>query len=125
MGLCNSANMFQEKMGNIFADLEFVRACIDDLLVIAKGDWNTHLKRLDEVLQHLGDAGLKVNAQKLFFGRTELEHLGFWITQDGVQPLPKKVEAIKNIAMPKNKKDIRSFVGIPLFACMQCPMVWA
>ena len=80
MGLCNSADMFQEKMGNIFADLEFVRACIDDLLVITKGDWNTHLARLDEVFQHLGDAGLKVNAQKSFFGCAELEHLGFWIT---------------------------------------------
>ena len=45
MGLCNSANMFQEKMGNIFADLEFVRACIDDLPVITKGDWNTHLEQ--------------------------------------------------------------------------------
>ena len=120
MGLCNSADMFQEKMGNIFADLEFVRACIDDLLVITKGDWNAHLARLDEVFQHLGNAGLKVNAQKSFFGCAELECLGFWITQDGVQPLPKKAEAIKNIAMPKNKKDVRSFIGV----CNFCQDMW-
>ena len=112
MGLCNSANMFQEKMGNIFADLKFVQACIDDLLVITKGDWNAHLARLNEVFQHLSNARLKVNTQKSFFRCAKLKCLSFWITRDGVQPLPKKAEAIKNIAMPKNKKDVCSFIGM-------------
>ena len=78
------------------------------------------LTRLDEVFQHLGDAGLKVNARKSFFGRAELECLGFWITRDGIQPLPKKAEAIKNIATPKNKKDVRSFIGM----CNFCRDMW-
>ena len=57
-------------------------------------------------------AGLKVNATKSFFGRTELEYLGFWISTTGIQPLPKKVEAIHNIKAPTTKKQLRSFIGI-------------
>ena len=39
MGLCNSPDIFQEKMGDLFADLETVIAYIDDLLIVTKGDW--------------------------------------------------------------------------------------
>ena len=39
MGLCNAPDIFQEKMGDLFHDLEFVRAYIDDLLVISSGSF--------------------------------------------------------------------------------------
>ena len=67
MGLCNSPNVFQEKMSTLMQDLEFVRAYIDDLLVITKGSLDDHLEKLDEVLARLREAGLKVNAKKSFF----------------------------------------------------------
>jgi hypothetical protein len=47
-------------------------------------------------------AGLKINATKPFFGLPELDFFGYWITRDGIQPPPKKVEAIHAIAPPKN-----------------------
>jgi hypothetical protein len=51
MGLCNSPDIFQEKMGGLFYDLEYVRAYIDDLLVITnEGDFETHLQQLEHVL---------------------------------------------------------------------------
>eukprot|EP00957_Ditylum_brightwellii_P144523 11009260-Ditylum_brightwellii.AAC.1 len=48
MGLANSPDVFEEKMGDLFADLENVRAYIDDLLVITKGNWEDHLDELNE-----------------------------------------------------------------------------
>eukprot|EP00957_Ditylum_brightwellii_P046472 3526630-Ditylum_brightwellii.AAC.1 len=60
MGLSNSPDVFQEKMGDLFADLENVRAYIDNLLVITRGNWEDHLAKLDEVLARLSKAGLKV-----------------------------------------------------------------
>ena len=50
IGLANSPDIFQEKMGDLFADLETVRAYIDDLLVLTKGSWEDHLSELDKVL---------------------------------------------------------------------------
>ena len=112
MGLNNSPDIFQEKMSTLMQDLEFVRTYLDDLLCLTKGDWNDHLEKLDSVFQRLKDAGLKVNARKSFFGKPELEYLGYWITRDGIQPVTKKVEAIRKLAPPKTKKELRHFIGM-------------
>ena len=112
MGLCNSPDIFQEKMSNLMEDLEYCRAYIDDLLVLTKGDWKQHLDNLEKVLCRLKEAGLKVNANKSFFGKTELEYLGYWITRNGIQPVPKKVDAILNIDAPKTKRELRRFIGM-------------
>ena len=81
-------------------------------MVLTTGDLFEHLKNLEEVLSHLSECGLKVNAVKSFFGRTELEYLGYWITQNGVKPLSKKVEAIVNLAPPTTRKQVRRFIGL-------------
>ena len=112
MGLANSPDIFQEKMSELFDGFEDVRAYIDDILLLTKGSWEDHCERLDAVLTKLENAGLKVNATKSFFGRLQLEYLGYWITREGIQPLPNKVEAMQRIAEPTNKKELRRFIGM-------------
>ena len=112
MGLCNSPDIFQEKMSTLMDGLEFVRAYIDDLLCITNGSFEDHLEKLDEVFRRLREAGLKVNARKSFFARGEVEYLGYWVTRQGIAPMPKKVKAIQAIAEPKTKKQLRSFIGL-------------
>ena len=112
MGLCNSPDIFQEKMNELFDGLDFVRAYIDDLLCITTDTFEDHLEKLDEIFARLRNAGLKVNAKKSFFARSELEYLGYWITRDGIQPVKKKVEAILKIDEPKTAKELRSFIGV-------------
>ena len=46
MGICNSPDIFQEKMNKNFRGFEFIRAYIDDLLIITKGDFSGHLNKL-------------------------------------------------------------------------------
>jgi hypothetical protein len=58
-GLCNSPDIFQEKMSCLMADLEYVRAYIDYLLIITKGTYLAHLQKLATVLKRLQPAGLK------------------------------------------------------------------
>ena len=115
MGLCNSPDIFQEKMSSLFYDLENVRAYIDDLLLITKGNWDDHLTQLDQVFERLQEAGLKINVKKSFFGRSELEYLGFWITREGIMPVPKKVNAILAIKPPTTRKELRRFIGMVNF----------
>jgi hypothetical protein len=112
MGLANSPDIFQEEMSNLMGDLEYVRAYIDDLAILTKGSWEDHLEKLDEVLDRINKAGLKVNAAKSFFGRDSLEYLGYQITRSGIKPQEKKVQAILNIKAPTTKKQLRSFIGI-------------
>jgi RNase H-like domain found in reverse transcriptase/Reverse transcriptase (RNA-dependent DNA polymerase) len=112
MGLCKSPDILQEKMSNLVDYLDFCRAYIDDLLIITRGSWEQHLLQLEVLFQRSEKAGLKVNATKSFFGKSEFEYLGFWITSEGIQPLPKKVQAILQITEPKTKKELRRYIGM-------------
>ena len=61
------------------------------------------------VLTKLKAAGFKINAEKSFFARDNLEYLGFKITQQGIiLPHLENVQAIKHITVPTNKKNYRS-----------------
>ena len=52
-----------------------------------------------------------MNAEKTFFARNELEYLGFKIPRECILLLLDKVEAIKTIAVPTPKKQLRTFIG--------------
>ena len=41
-----------------------------------------------------------------------MEYLSFWLTQTGIRPLNKKLEAIVNITPPINQKQVGSFIGL-------------
>jgi hypothetical protein len=112
MGLCNSPDIFQEKMSELMGGLEFCQAYIDNLLVVSKHSFETHLSHLEQVLTRLAEAGLKINATKSKFCCDELEYLGYLINREGVRPTMKKVEAIKKIATPTTRKQLRSFIGM-------------
>jgi hypothetical protein len=91
--------------------LDFMQAYINDLL-FTNGTYDDHLEKLELIFKRLQQAGLKVNAAKSFFAKHELEYLGYWITQEGIQPVSKKVEAIQNIVPLRNRQELRKFIGI-------------
>jgi hypothetical protein len=112
MGIAGSPDIFQEKMSDLMASLEFVKTYLDDLLIISRGSLEDHLEKLTEVLSRLQDAGLKINAAKSKFCALETEYLGYIITRDGVKPQANKVQAILALTPPKNVKELRSFLGM-------------
>ena len=111
MGLCNSPDIFQEKMSEISIGLDTVRVYIDDLLHVTKGSWTEHQSILEEMFTRLQKAGLNVNARKSCFGAHKFDYLGYHVTREGVMPIPKKVEAIQDLAVPKTCKQLRQFIG--------------
>ncbi len=50
MGVAGSPDIFQSKMSELMATLEFVRKYLDDLLCITKDDLEDHLAKLKLVL---------------------------------------------------------------------------
>ena len=66
MDLCNSPDIFQERMSTLMGGLEYVTTYIDDLLCITNGTWEDHLDKLHEVLKRVTQAALKINAKKAF-----------------------------------------------------------
>ncbi len=64
MGFRGSANIFQAQIMDLMASLKFVKAYINNLLIITRGILDEHLQKMETVPTRLHDAGLKVNAAK-------------------------------------------------------------
>ncbi len=112
MGVADSPDIFQSKMLELMEDLEYLQAYLDNLLCIFRSSLEDHLKKLEEVLRHLCNAGLKVNVEKLTFCALEIEYLGYILTRDGIKPQSNKVQAILAIQPLTNVKELRHFLGM-------------
>ena len=94
MGIAGSPDIFQEKMSDLMAPLEFVRKHLDYVLIITSSTFSDHLEKLEQVLKKLDEAGLRVNVSKSHVCTSELEYLGYVLTRDGIKPQNQKVSAI-------------------------------
>ncbi|KAI2491351.1 transposition [Fragilaria crotonensis] len=112
MGLNGSPDIFQAIINDIMGDLPNVRAYLDDILITTAGSYEDHLQHVELVLQRLTDVGFAVNLRKSSFAVTEIDYLGYWITRRGIQPQPKKVEAIMRLTPPTTKRQLRRFLGM-------------
>jgi hypothetical protein len=113
MGFAGLADIFQAEMGNLLATLEYVRAYIEDLLVITKNSHDDHLGKLEQVFIQLRNAGLKVNAAESFFCAEKKEYLGYILTtRGGIKLQSKKVQAILALNPPKSVKKLQRFLGM-------------
>ena len=102
---------------------KFAFTYLDDVLVYSE-TYNDHLHHLNTVLQRFQKAGLKIKLSKCQFFKTHLHYLGHRISANGLEPLPEKLEAIRNLAPTKNVDKARHILGflgycrsfIPAFA---------
>ena len=71
-----------------------------------------HLENLKSVLSIVKSKGLRLKLRKCVFLQPEVTYLIFRINKDGVLPLPKKVEIIKNVQVPKNVTKLKSVLDL-------------
>lgn len=109
-GLTTSPAIFMQIIASIMGSFKNVRVFLDDILLF--GNSKEELDSVCEtVLKKLSDCGLTVNESKCYFYETEIEYLGFKISQEGIMPLDDKIEAIKQLAVPRNVSELRSLLG--------------
>lgn len=70
------------------------------------------MEQIEIVFQKLEESGLTVKMSKCTFAEKECTYLGHRIGQGGVKPEESKVIAIRNMARPTTKKEVRSFLGM-------------
>ena len=96
MGIRNAAQSLQKMMDHVISGLGQVYCYMDDLLVFTPTE-EEHLTVVEELFRRLEASGLAIHPDKAHYARSQLEFLGFNISQNGITPLSKKVEAITNI----------------------------
>ncbi len=89
---------------------EYVQAYLDDLLCISRSSLEDHLEKLEEVLRHLCNASIKVNAEKSTLCALKIEYLGYVLTRHGVKLQSNKVQAILMIQRPTGVKELQHFL---------------
>ena len=57
---------------------------------------------IEEVLRRLKENNLQVKASKCSWGPRETSYLGYIISKNQKRPDPKKVKALKEMAVPEN-----------------------
>ena len=112
-GLKNAPSTFQRLMNEVLRE-HIGKICLvylDDILIFSTSV-EEHIESLDKVLNCLTKANLKIQLGKCSFLKQETEFLGHLVTNNGIKPNPKKVEAIDKILLPTNQREIKSFLGI-------------
>ena len=115
MGLALAPDIVQSIMTEMFCDLDYVLVYIDDILILQRKKTITYLIKIETVLSRLENKGFRANLRKSFFMQKELEYLGYLLTDKGLKPQPKKVEAMKRIKRPKTSKQLKQFLGMVNF----------
>ena len=84
---------------------------MDDILTrgVDSKDHDVNLLRL---LKTARMKGIKFNPKKLQFKTTECEFFGQTLTPMGMKIDDRKVEAVKQMQAPKDKKGLQSFQGM-------------
>ena len=95
--------------------MEYVKAYLDDLLILTNKSFNDHLTKLEMVLARISTAGMRINASESKLFAEQSEYLGYWITRQGIQPVHNKIDAILKIKAPKTRNELRQFIGIVIY----------
>lgn len=112
-GLCNAPATFERLMENVLRGLSWETCLVylDDIIVLGKS-FEHHLENLEQVFRRLRQANLKLNPKKCNLFRRQVNYLGHVVSDKGVAMDPGKVEAITKWPVPRDKHEVRSFLGL-------------
>ena len=111
-GLNTSPSAMLTVLTNIFSGKSSKIHCYMDDILVTSSTWNEHLINLKLMLQTLQDNQLTCNPSKCDFCSTEIEYLGFRISESGIRISEKKIAAIKAIVAPTNRKSLQRILGM-------------
>ena len=110
-GLAQEPAYFQRLINEVLTDCNFAMGYLDDIIIISKTE-KEHLQHLEEIFEHLRKIGLKLKLHKCSFFKEHIQYLGHLISDEGIQPLPEKLESIAKMPVPQNAKQVKQFLGL-------------
>ena len=112
-GLRNAPATFQRAMDIILARVRwrFVLVYLDDIIIFSRGA-EEHLSHLESVLKLLQEAGATLRIPKCHFFKEQVKYLGHILRPGKLAIYGRNLEAINKAMPPKNKTQVRSFLGM-------------
>ncbi|KAL4088757.1 hypothetical protein QTP88_023841 [Uroleucon formosanum] len=113
MGMKTNPSTFQRLMDNVLSGIIGIKCLVylDDIIIYGK-NLIDHKNKLIDVFERLRMHNLKIQPDKCEFVKRECIYLGYVISETGIRPDPKKIQAVLGFPEPKNVKQIKSFLGL-------------
>ena len=114
MGLMPSSYLFNINSDKAIDGLDSTLKSVDDFITTVK-DWKELKARMTVLFGRFRDLNSKLKPSKLRLG-TKVKFGGFKCeAKEGevrIMPDPSRLQAIDEIAAPKNKSEVRAFLGM-------------
>ena len=112
-GLSNAGSSFCRLMEQCLGDQQFVTLLLylDDICIFAP-TIDKMLDRIELVFNRLKQFNLKIKPKKCQFFDTSVLFLGHILSAKGISANPEKVEKVRTWPVPKNIKEVQSFLGL-------------
>ena len=112
-GLSNAGSSFCCLMEQCLGDQQFVTLLLylNDICIFAP-TINDMLDRIELVFNRLKQFNLKIKPKKCQFFDASILFLGHVLSAKGISANPEKVEKVQTWPVPKNIKEVQSFLGL-------------
>eukprot|EP00102_Acyrthosiphon_pisum_P018369 XP_008190098.1 PREDICTED: uncharacterized protein K02A2.6-like [Acyrthosiphon pisum] len=128
-GLKIAPSVFQRYNTKYFGDIKGLIIYFDDF-IIAADTKQEHDKIVDELLNRARKYNVKFNKEKIQYCKDKVTFLGHLFDQKGMSLNPSRIEAIKNLKPPNNRKELQRLLGfinyvrsfIPNFSELTAPL---
>ena len=112
-GLSNAGSSFCCLMEQCLGDQQFVTLLLylDDICIFAP-TIDEMLDQIQLVFDRLKKFNLKIKPKKCQFFSTSVLFLGHVLSAEGISANPEKVDKVKTWPVPKNIKEVQSFLGL-------------
>ena len=113
-GLKTAPSKFQRFINQVLSEVirsGDVVVYLDDIL-IATETLDHHFEVLETVFSLLVENNLELRKDKCKFLCTEIEYLGYLVSENGVRPTQGGIEAVMKFPLPESVHQVRSFIGL-------------
>jgi hypothetical protein len=113
MGLTNACATFQRLMNRILSSIlgAFCLVYLDDIIIFSENVDN-HLEHVKAIIDLLQRYNLKIKPSKCKIAEERVEYLSHIIFRGTITPGKAKTEALYQFVIPRNVKQIQSFLGL-------------
>ena len=101
-GLRSATSIFQRVMEELLAGLQGDACYLDNIIIMVRSE-KEHFRLLEEVLNRLDKAGVRLKEDKCNFFQNQVEYLGHIQDARGLHPTGVKVNALQEAATPGSK----------------------
>ena len=109
-GLTQAPAYFQALVNQVLEGISFAFGYLDDILIYSP-DMEHHLEHVRVLFERLRAANLKLTMRKCSFMKAHVQYLGHYISGQGLEPVPEKLEALVKMPPPRDITEVRKFLG--------------